>query len=710
MAHAECEMPNGRPNARPRGTIGTLAVCLACCALPLATALFVDAAEPGPPAAAGPSAPAGEKLLLDFEPGELDKLARPLSFEKKEEKTKEGVPVVVYRQKDYRALALYVYPGRGASGSHALGLGLQKKDPGPGYYHYGEQVQAPPDALEYYGIFQNNYGAEGGSLVNICGPFRRMFPTDWSGYDLLRFEAFARDRDQTVRVSLEDEEVAPPVIRNIAVPAGRWTTVEVDLRAAARERGLDPKRMATLAMTVVDAKGELKPAHSMFVDDLRLSLKTAPARHPVARDDSPHTLPDYFRHVTRPTAETLPDAPDRTPLGPQKPFVIPTEQPCALMPVGWAAAYDNRRLLVGFSRANEVHVLQSLDAGASWRGLEGAGTRPTVVPVPYFDHQCGRGDVAGQRADVFLFTNLGCRGPVPSALRLFTRRITFTPNGWVQQPKHTLVDCDLRHCNSNQSVARAADGRLWAAYGIYGRLGTLCINVRYSDDNGVTWKSSKEGTSGVIPGTIRSNTDGWGFGYTVEEPCVVPLGGGAACLWQEREGYNFKGLKWARFDGKAWGRVEDVPEPKRTVYNPTRPPVLAVGLGGKEVFAVSALGPGVLHYADGKWTIEAPEIPAGGRISVAGDRTVVVVAAACEGPKKGPVVLNCWQRSPDGEWTGPVELAREEAPLASIEPTYEIRVGYVTQPYAPANFVPLAWSCEGQKWIKYLRVPVPIRP
>jgi len=34
------------------------------------------------------------------------------------------------------------------------------------------------------------------------------------------------------------------------------------------------------------------------------------------------------------------------------------------------------------------------------------------------------------------------------------------------------------------------------------------------------------------------------------------------------------------------------------------------------------------------------------------------------------------------------------------------RIGLVVQAYAPANFVPVAWTCQKQRWIKFLRVPI----
>src|SRR5262249_3615797 len=139
-----------------------------------------------------------------------------------------------------------------------------------------------------------------------------------------------------------------------------------------------------------------------------------------------------------------------------------------------------------------------------------------------------------------------------------------------------------------------------------------------------------------------------------------------ACIWQERIGYEYGKLKWSRFDGKAWSAPEEIAQGKRQVTNPvSRPPVHAVSLGGKEIFLASALFPGVLHYHEGRWKRELPEVPVGGRVSVAGDKTVMVIAPVQASGTfgKGPVVLRSWQRGPDG-WSPAVDLAKEERPLS----------------------------------------------
>jgi len=103
-------------------------------------------------------------------------------------------------------------------------------------------------------------------------------------------------------------------------------------------------------------------------------------------------------------------------------------------------------------------------------------------------------------------------------------------------------------------------------------------------------------------------------------------------------------------------------------------------------------------------------MPRGSRLSVAGDKAVLAIAAVPDSGDvyQGPVTLQSWRRSADGTWAGPQTPAREEIPLSNkgAGDRYFYRPGFVVQADAPPNFVPVALTCEGQKWIKVLRVAV----
>lgn len=658
--------------------------------------------------------PANEKLLLGFEPAEVQTWAEALKVKPEAGKTRDGTPHVLFKSASSYGQWRF-FKGKASQGDYAMGLSLVRT---------GDEIPfdftVPAEAQRYYGVFRDNWGQ--GSLFNTCGTFRCLMPMDWSAHDRLRLDVYAEVAAHTIRVQLEDEEIAPPVVRNLVIPPGQWTTLEIDLRDAAKNRRLDLKRLATLVVAVVKVDSKTMKNPSAFLDNVRLASALAPTPLPVVWDSSPHDLPAFYKTSSKPAPERLPaDNPERTPVPAEKPFVIPLDKPLAVTPVGWAAAFDNKHLLLGFCDGSNAFVLQSADRGKTWKGLDG-GTKPTPVPTKVangcIDHQAGRGDVVGQRADVILMSNMGCNGTALSTLRWFSQKLTFTGQGWELQKVPALVDCDLRHCTSNQSVVRTADGRLWAAYGLVGRLGTNQINVHYSDDDGVTWKASREGSSGVIPGSILSDKNGAGFGYSFDEPCLVPFGSGVACIWDEYPPNPQRNkLKWAHFDGSKWSAIEDIPAPPRTGSVWCRPHLHAVSLGGKEIFVASGFRKGLLHYRDGEWNQEPIDVPFGARLSVAGDKTVVVVGIKSAGKgelekaenaalRKGPMVLVAWQRRADGTWSEPRELTREEHPLSDMAALNELRPGLVVQAYSPPNFVPVAWSCQGQKWVKFLRVVV----
>jgi hypothetical protein len=659
--------------------------------------------------------PDGEKLLLGFEEPEIKTWSAAVNGVRTAAKTKDGVPHVVFRTAPTgspSAQEWKLFKGKATEGDQAMALHLIGSEAFP--------FEVPDAPKRWHALYRSS-GMHSHAL-NTCGTFRRILPMDWSAHDRLRLDVHCEEFAQTIRVQLEDEEIQPPIDRSFVVKPGKWTTLEIDLGEAVKVRRLDLKRMATLTAAVVKVDGKTPKYPCALLDNVRLSSDKAPAALPVLRDESTLELPAYYKASGAPVAERLPARqPDRTPLVDQKPIVIPLDKPLAVTPVGWAAAYDNQHLLVGFCDASNPFVLQSSDGGLTWQGLDG-GARPTQVPMRIaqycIDHQAGRGDVVGKRSDIFIFSNMGCYGTVLSPPRYFSSKLTFTGKGWELVKEPALVDCDPRHCTSNQSVVRTADGRLWAAYGLVGRLGANHINVRYSDDDGLTWKASREGTSGVIPDSIVSDRFGVGFGYSFDEPVLVPFGEGVACIWDEYPPKKERNrMRWTHFDGAKWSPVKDIPAPPRTGSVWCRPHLHAVSLGGKEIFVASGFRKGIMRYNGRTWAQAPIEAPFGARLSVAGDKTVVVIGIKSAGKgdlekpdntalRRGPMVLVAWQRGSDGKWTGPRELVREEHPLTAMSALNELRPGLQVQAYAPPNFVPIAWSCEKQKWLKYLRIPV----
>jgi len=299
-------------------------------------------------------------------------------------------------------------------------------------------------------------------------------------------------------------------------------------------------------------------------------------------------------------------------------------------------------------------------------------------------------------------------------------RMTFlgTGRGWAMRELRSLADCEPRHCTATQSAFRADSGRLWLSYGVLSRLNRTCIHVRYSDDDGLSWRPLELGRTGRIPGSLwpyEGRLKGHDFGLYVKNdpyPAMVPLGKGFACLWhnrREKSGQHVE-LHFARFDGERWLPKETVPYPKEKTQFRSLPRLHAVSLGAKELFVLTAYANGVLHYRRGEWVRELPEAPASlSWPCVAGGKTLMVIAALPQpgGKMRGrshltaPVVFRAWQRDADGRWIGPRELARETEPL----PIDDNWTGFQVPRVSPPNFVPIVWA-NGGDWIKVLRVPV----
>jgi len=66
-------------------------------------------------------------------------------------------------------------------------------------------------------------------------------------------------------------------------------------------------------------------------------------------------------------------------------------------------------------------------------------------------------------------------------------------------------------------------------------------------------------------------------------------------------------------------------------------------------------------------------------------------------------ILSCLQRFPSGQWEGSVDLT----PEFTID-EYRSLAGFFVPPYAPENFVPLAWSDDGEGTVKLLKIPIPL--
>lgn len=606
--------------------------------------------------------------------------------------------------------------GNASRGDYSLGLARVETPAERPLSAFTPIPAADPEPWRYYGMFQNGSGT-----FNTCGLFRALFPADWSAYDLLRIDAYAQDVNQVIQIALEDEIVGPMVIREYTVTAGSWTTLEFDLRQAARDRNLDLTKMTGLHAAVREAPGKARGVICGLIDNIRLSTSDVAASLPVVRDASSMALPAYYRHNTTPGPEVMPPGtPDRAPVSVDSPRIIIADSGLHFFQTAFISAYDNRNLLAGFARGVKLLTLATADAGATWTGLAGEPA-PTQVPAtPYPDHQSGRGETAGSRGDVLLLAN-NCAGGAWPNLRLHAYLHVFDGTRWNRSCR--LMDCDPRHCVATHTALKTADGRLWTSYGVSTRLNTIGLSAQFTDDDGQSWKAARENTSGIIPWSLIQpspplgmKATGWLYYASMEPHALVPFGNSVACLVQTgaaRTGRTTNNpLVWMRLEAGQWTAPETIPVPAWTsYYYATFPGLRAVSPDGREIFAVSSFFNGVLHYKDGVWRREAADIPYNSFLSVAGGRTVVAVGAIYPGNDftKGPVTLRAWQFCRDGNWSAPVDVAREERPIFHSPPSSSRFQGFVIPTASPANFVPLMWCTDTVnriRSIKFVRIPV----
>ena len=259
------------------------------------------------------SAAPKEKLLCSFEQPEIDQMSQ-WAFRTK----KVSDQLYEIEPEQYGGVKWRIARGEASHGEWAYADLID----GPAWRGYGESDRyagrRPHDRTFTYQAYRAA-GADNfatwflhWSRKSFPAPW---FPVDWSGYDSLRADVKSDRGDVKMWIGLEDDEIEPYLKRSFRFAAGKWVTLEVDLRRAARERGLDLKRMRNLWTFV----WETSAPTTVLMDNLRLATKDAPTPFEVLRDESPLRLPEPPKPVPR---RAIPLQPDRTPLKDEKPMTI----------------------------------------------------------------------------------------------------------------------------------------------------------------------------------------------------------------------------------------------------------------------------------------------------------------------------------------------------------------------------------------------------
>jgi len=551
----------------------------------------------------------------------------------------------------------------------------------------------------YYPILRKS-AAEASVILNTFQWLAYTQPDlrDWSDYDLLWVD-FKTDQPLKVWLTLEDEVIEPPVVRIFDVPADEWVTLELDLKAAERIRGLDLKQITNIYLI-----GKASEATGVRVDNVRVVQKGTPNNLEVLQDKTFMKAPT-FKFGAKPIIRSLSKnyKPDRSAIEPEPPRKIANG---SVVPFGWIGAADNQHLIVGYTEGKERPyipvIMESADGGQSW----------SVLPAPVarnFDHGTSRGSVVDAHGDsVATSSGQGCAGPGVATPRQHLTKYTFTGNGWERRQWASILDYDIRHCGSAASVIRLPrgpkKGRLWATWGTVDRLRRLAVGCRYSDDDGENWWYS--GKSSMVPGSAEKpftyNT------YSYQQPRITYFRGQAAVFWQDD-----RGLLCSWFDGGKWTPAKIILAEAKAKLDVSenesfRIPGSVVTVGEDEVFLTAwGLG-GVLHYDGKNWQRELVDASEAGVLTICGEKDVMLITmGTTEQPpstkriqiKRQAKVL-CYRRRSDGTWAKPLDLAGGEVTLHE----YRQMTAIVVPPMSPENFAPVAFS-DGET-VKIVRVPV----
>jgi hypothetical protein len=658
------------------------------------------------PAALAVPSRLAEKLILGFEQTELNQGAY---ISREEKPDRESWFYLLEQSEGFDFAARFEWPGETnrawtwhcRPGAHSEGELALVTDVAPADRDKATATYRQTEFLSYFYPNIRRGFVEARLLMTSFQWLVKARPDlrDWSGYDLLRIDVHSDAAPVRLWLALEDNVIEPPVMRIYQIPADKWVTLELDLREAERVRELDLARITNFWLM---ARSSVRA--TLRIDNIRIARQGTSAHNKLLRDNSTMAVP--IVRPKRPEALSTFSSvkPDRTIVRLEEPIVVACG---SIVPFGWVSAYDNRFIFLAYSTKDktdpeakdEARAVFTDDGGRSWKRLADPAARN-------LDHGTARGcaiDVSGE--GVAVSNGPGCAGLGNANPRQHLTKYTFTSAGW--QAEHTVIlDSDIRHCGSNTSVVRLQRGpfnrRLWASWGEIGREHAIGVHAKYADDDGQTWIPWGKGAA--LPGSLSADWSDGTYGYP--ETVVCPYKDHVACFWRHKRG---EGVKWSVFDGTEWSAPAEVsPVILDDMDGAYRATMSAVAKGDHEIFFTASGLNTVLRWDGKSWSAEPAHIEDGGMLSLAGDVVALFTSGKVNRRWQGirwqrRTILRCFQRLPGGRWEGPLDIT----PESTID-EYRSLAGFSVPPYAPENFIPLAWSDYDDGTVKLLKVPVPL--
>lgn len=336
-------------------------------------------------------------------------------------------------------------------------------------------------------------------------------------------------------------------------------------------------------------------------------------------------------------------------------------------------ATEDGRLLVMYNGRSGLHIRMSLDYGVTWKGLHGDNKADYIESGNgnnTQNHHAFGGDLEGNGYAFFVHTCNGGGKPV----NLYFVKLTRNSDSWTIGPAN-VVATDPHKCTTGMSVFSGKDGKLWTAWSHTDANANLYVSVRYSDDDGVTWK---------IAGGKKAVSDiQYGHGYDMgdwDQPFLTFYKNSVACIWRK---YN--DINWAYFDNASWTEPSLVYDPAD--YYST---ISGVTAENNNIFVASRRHSN-LHVSrwDGKnWVTEL--IDQGG--SVAGPRLAACGNAVfCFYAKDNRMLYRKYLIN-EKVWTNIETIATDDNSIEEI----------ATPSISPSNYAAAVWS-DGEN-LKFVRI------
>ncbi|MFH1024952.1 MAG: sialidase family protein [Planctomycetota bacterium] len=552
-----------------------------------ALALVLAARPPaGLPAAAAQAGAAeargdeGVEVLYDFEPGEAK--------------------VNVYAK---------IEKGMASHGEHALSVDMKGQgggrmdkfcpvSPEPNRMKALPELMAMPPSHDYHDVMQWYYERYC-AIFDECGVANRMSQPlrDWSGFDRLRFDVYAKDAPAILGLSVRDG-TGPRFFLGFTgvrsgnaifnAPAGKWVTCEFPLKEMARLGNLDLKKAQGFFLHFNGFQGDTP----LYVDYFRLVATGAEEK--VKSDviaPSTNLAARLYKVVKTPPLKKDPEnlKRDVSPVEKLGPVTVTDHGGFGGLGVTYCntvrrgvVAYDNRRIAFlshgGGDKASRkvnpdsvggggIYAHATFDGGQTWGGMTPGENLPTHLNTWYSRAGASADYATGQ---VYLLGTENCQSYMGGYDATF-RSLDFDGHEWTPH-RVSVVDNNFQKCPLWCHVLRTENGRLWACW-CDGRSALRSPSYtltgfphKYSDDGGLTWFPCRNGDSEEPPHPLYTpdlkdldkaherapNNIIQIPAELIPGPMMVPYKGSLAS-------FSPPGTHWAAHDGKAWDvTVRDV--------------------------------------------------------------------------------------------------------------------------------------------------------